>query len=46
MKITKRDIKFFALGLLTLFIIESIVDWEGTQQAIKDGWEAGMSKAK
>jgi hypothetical protein len=46
MKITKRDIKFFFIGLLTMFIIESIVDWEVTKQAAKEGWEAGMSRAR
>ena len=38
MKITKRDIGFFFLGMLALFVIESILDWEGTKKAISDGW--------
>ncbi len=38
MKITKRDVAFFLLGLLTLFLIEAIVDWEDTTQSFKDGW--------
>jgi len=46
MKITKRDIKFFVIGLFTMLIIESIYDWEATKQAAKEGWEAGMSRAK
>jgi len=46
MKLTKRDVKFFLFGLLAMFIIETIYDWEGTKQAVKDGWAAGMSKAK
>ncbi|MEQ8417001.1 MAG: hypothetical protein RIF36_02285 [Imperialibacter sp.] len=46
MKITKRDIRFFFIGLFTISIIESIYDWEGTKRAAKEGWEAGMSRAR
>jgi hypothetical protein len=46
MKITKRDIIFFVVGLFTMLMIESIYDWEGTKQAAKEGWETGMSRAK
>ncbi|MEQ9378291.1 MAG: hypothetical protein RIG68_24075 [Imperialibacter sp.] len=46
MKITKRDVKFFLLGLLAMLVIETIYDWEGTKQAFKDGWAHGMSRAK
>ena len=30
--ITKRDVKFFFLGILTMFLIESLLDWEGSVQ--------------
>ena len=38
MKIKKRDIAFFFLGILTFFLIESIYDWEGTKKAVRDGF--------
>ncbi|MDZ4148953.1 MAG: hypothetical protein U1C58_11755 [Flavobacteriaceae bacterium] len=40
MKITKRDIAFFALGIFTFFIIESIMDWERTKKAFNDGYNS------
>jgi hypothetical protein len=40
MKITKRDIAFFALGIFTIFIIESIIDWNGTKKSFKDGFNS------
>lgn len=42
MKITKRDIGFFFLGFLTLFLIETILDWEGTKKAINEGRNAAF----
>lgn len=39
MKITKRDIVFFALGIFTIFIIESIIDWDSTKKSLKDGYD-------
>ena len=41
MKITKRDVRFFILGVLTLFLIESIMDWEGTKESFKNGFSSG-----
>lgn len=40
MKITSRDIKFFILGILTVFIIDLIVDWEGVKKSFKEGSES------
>ena len=37
-KITKREVQFFFLGILTMFLIESLLDWEGSVKAFKDGW--------
>ncbi len=37
-KITKRDIVFFVLGLLAMLLIDILVDWEGSVQAFKDGY--------
>lgn len=41
MKITKRDIKFFFLGILIFFLIESIYDWKNTVDSFKRGWHDG-----
>ncbi len=46
MKITKRDVIAFLLGFLTLFIIESLYDWEGTKKAINDGYRAGSAASE
>lgn len=43
MKITKRDILFFIIGVLTMFVFESVYDWQGTKAAIKKGWNDGYS---
>ncbi len=40
MKITKRDIKFFVLGILTVFIIDIIMDWEGAKKSFIEGVES------
>lgn len=39
-KITKRDIGFFVLGLLAMLLIDILVDWEGSVQAFKDGYNS------
>ncbi len=39
MKITKRDVKFFVLGILTVFIIDIIMDWEGVKKSFIEGFE-------
>jgi hypothetical protein len=40
MKITNRDIKFYFLGILTVFIIDIIMDWEGAKKSFKEGYES------
>ncbi|MFV8270885.1 hypothetical protein ACNQGP_13265 [Flavobacterium sp. GT2N3] len=40
MKISNRDIKIFFLGFATLFIVQSIYDWDSTIGEIQRGWEA------
>ena len=39
-KITKRDIEFFVLGLLTMVLIGMLLDYEGSVQAFKDGYNS------
>ncbi len=39
--ITKRDIKFFFIGLITMFLIEVIFDWEGAIKSFKQGFNEG-----
>lgn len=43
MKITKRNVLFFLLGFLTLFVIEVTSDWEGHKVAFRKGWEQAKS---
>lgn len=44
MKITGRDLRFFFLGLLTFFIIETIMDWEGAKESYKEGYDKAVGK--
>jgi len=44
MKITKRDFKFFILGIICLLIFEAIYDWENTVDSFKRGWHDGAQK--
>ena len=41
--ITRRDIKFFILGILATFIVITIYDWEENVEAFKKGYEDGRS---
>jgi hypothetical protein len=45
-KITKRDLSFFLLGILSLFLIDAIYDWEGTVNAFINGFNDGYNSAK
>jgi len=38
--ITKRDIKVFFLGVLTVLIIDLVIDWENNKQAFIDGYNS------
>ena len=40
-KLTKRDFKFFLLGILAMAVVETIYDWDGFKDSVKRGWEAG-----
>jgi len=44
MKITGRDLRFFLLGILALFIIDTIMDWEGAKKSFRDGYNDGFNK--
>ena len=41
MKISNRDVLMFFLGFATLFVIETIYDWDSTIGEIQRGWESG-----
>jgi hypothetical protein len=42
MKITKREVRFFLLGMLAMFLMEAALDWKGTVASFKRGYnEAG-----
>lgn len=44
MKITKRDVKVFILGMLAMFIIAALWDWPENLQAFKDGWNGARTE--
>ena len=39
-KISKRDIKFFLLGIFTFFIIETVWNWDESVEALKNGFNS------
>jgi hypothetical protein len=39
-KITKRDVKFFLLGVLTLLLVDLVWDWDRNVKAFKEGWKS------
>jgi len=40
LKISSRDVKFFLLGILSMFILATIYDWEENVAAFKEGFES------
>ncbi|REE05648.1 hypothetical protein [Marinoscillum furvescens] len=44
MKITKRDVKCFVLGFLTLLVIEFAWNWNDHVESFKEGYRAGTSQ--
>ncbi|NER10421.1 hypothetical protein SAMN06265375_10131 [Muriicola jejuensis] len=44
MKISKRDIKFFLFGALTMFLIVLIYEWDDFKRGFKDGFEKGRAQ--
>ena len=41
-KITKRDVQFFILGILTCFIVDLVTDWQGTKESFNKGYNEGL----
>jgi len=39
LKISSRDVKFNLLGILSMFILATIYDWEENVAAFKEGFE-------
>jgi hypothetical protein len=44
MKITKRDLKFFFLGMLSLLLFEFIFDWSNTVSDFIEGFNEGYNR--
>jgi hypothetical protein len=45
-KITKREVFFFFLGIFTMIIIDSVLDWDNTVKSFNDGWNANQPKVQ
>jgi len=43
-KITKRDVAFFFIGIFTMLIIDSVLDWDSTVKSFKAGYNAYQPK--
>jgi hypothetical protein len=46
MKITKRDVRFFIIGIVTAMLVGFFWDLDNNIKAFKDGFEAGRSDAQ
>jgi hypothetical protein len=46
MKITKREIKIFGLGMLTAFLITFLYDLKENVNQLKAGFSAGQADSK
>jgi hypothetical protein len=44
LKITKRDILLFFIGVFTVIVIDTIVNWEENKADFKEGYDAAMEK--
>lgn len=45
-KITKRDVPFFILGVITCLIVDLITDSQGTISAFKKGFNDGLKESE
>jgi len=43
-KITKRDAKFFFLGILTVLFLELVLNWEENVKAFEAGFMSGYEE--
>lgn len=46
MKISKRDIKVFLLGMLVTFALLTVLDWKNNWAEFQKGFNAGYSDTK
>ena len=44
--ITKKEIAFFFLGLLTMFLIILIYEWRDFKSGLIDGWNSPKTEIK
>ena len=40
LKVSKRDITIFILGIFTMLVIDIIFDWESSKKSFIDGWNS------
>ena len=43
LKISSRGVKFYLLGILSMFILATIYDWEENIAAFEEGFESGRN---
>lgn len=39
-KITKRDVGFFFLGIFSIFLLDTILNWDQAVEAFKEGYNS------
>ncbi len=46
LRIKKRDIAFFFIGILFIFLVDLVINWNDNTQAFKDGFNAGLNNTE
>lgn len=45
-KITNRDVKFFFIGILAFFLLETVLNWEENVNSFKEGLRGGIESSR
>jgi len=44
--VTKREILFFFLGVITVIIIDTLINWQECKKSFLDGWNSYKTEVK
>jgi hypothetical protein len=46
MKITRRDVKFFFFGVLTMILLEVVLNWQDFKSGLQEGYNAAKQNTE
>lgn len=44
--VTKREIVFFFLGVITVIIIDTLINWQDSKKSFLEGWNNAKTEEK